>query len=87
MISAPRIEDETEAVCFDAEVHGKSVRVEVGREAIEGYLMVKSMSSEQRLDFVKRNRSQIVEHVRTYLREVPDVTGMIVGWDQLKFCR
>lgn len=83
----PRIVGDTEDVCFDADIHGNTVRIEVARETIEDHLGAESLSDDERLEFIKRNRSQIVEHVKAYLREAPDVTGMRVGDDQLKHCR
>jgi Protein of unknown function (DUF1488) len=82
----PHFENGRELICFEADIHGHPVRIEIGRETIEDRTRVDSMAPEELLEFVKRNRVQIVENVRGYTRTAQDVTGIRVNVDLLAHC-
>lgn len=87
MASEPIYQYDREIVAFKAEIRLRNVDIEVSRETIEDHLHADAFDGEDCVDFVRRNQNQIVENVASYLAEADDVSGIIVGSDQLKHCR
>ena len=81
-----RFDGASETVRFEEELHGHPVIIDVGRNTIEDRARAESMSPEELMDFVRRNRRQIVENVRHYLRHASDVTGIRVHDELLAHC-
>lgn len=81
-----RFEDNHETVVFDAEIHGHPVRIEGDRETIEDHVSAETLAAEERLDFVRRNRQQIIENVADYTQSATDLDGIRITGDQLKRC-
>jgi len=85
--SEPRFDGSDDRISFTADINGNEVAVHVTRETIEDHLRVETLKPDERLEFIKRNQSQIIENVASCLREADDVTGISVGDEQLKHCR
>jgi len=82
----PHFEDGLETVCFEAQIHGHPVAIRVSREVIEDHNRAESMTPDEMLDFVNRNRHQIIANVETYTRSAPDLTGIHLSEGQLWLC-
>lgn len=80
--------DDGEDIVFDADNLGKEVQVIVGRERIEDYLERETMTFDERLAFVARNRRIIEHNVVQFLRKTAsqDATGIHVHPDLLFGC-
>ena len=76
-----------EVVRFTEAINGNPVIIDVSRECVEDKLAVTSAKPEEMIAFVERNHNQIVENLSTFLRHAPDVTGLVLGIDQLQHCR
>jgi hypothetical protein len=86
MIGDARYDDDRLLVRFDADLHGQPVAIEVPRNLIEDRLQSPGMPPGDLVAFVTRNRQQIAENARYYTRHDTDVTGIIIGEEQLKHC-
>lgn len=84
----PRLSnDGSDNVEFDAENGDETIRIYVPFEPIEDYLRRESMTPEERLAFVTRNRQIIAHNVAQYIRPDPKgLTAIYVTEDLLRDC-
>lgn len=87
MSDQPRYDFDSDTVRFEEEMHGHPVSIEVGRGDIEDKLSAESLTPDECIDFVNRNRRQLVENVRHFIRHAPDVTGIRLHTEMFAHCR
>lgn len=87
MNTEPKFHEGDDQIRFTAEINGNPVIIDVSREVIEDHLRSEGLTAAERMEFVRRNRAQIVVHVSDYLHAASDVTGLHLGLEQLKFCK
>ena len=75
--------DDREVITYEAMANDKQILIAIDRETIDDYLGARTLKGDERLAWVKENMAMLTRCAGEKLRHTPDVTGVMLGIDDL----